>query len=298
VSRLSSGRWRATLLPALVLLWCLAVVIGAQWRPVEAAGGADPRALAPSLTHPLGTDSLGRDLLARLLEGMRTTLLVGAGATLMALGLGTLYGTAAGLAGPRTDEALMRGVDVALALPYLLLVILLVSLMGRSLGLLLIALALVEWLPMARVVRAGVRTLRDEPYLEAARIMGARPARVLCAHLLPQLRAPLVVYATLMMPVVMMQEAFLSFLGLGVPPPLASWGTLIAEGLAQVGEAPWILGSAAGSLALFLLCLHAAGDQLARRRGLPRFHGRSPVLIEPLLPESTPAAPSSDRSRA
>jgi oligopeptide transport system permease protein len=212
-------------------------------------------------------------MVLRLLEGMRTTMGIGIGATLLALIMGTIYGSIAGLAGSRLDETLMRGVDVGLSLPYMFLVILLVSVFGRSMTLLFIALALVEWLPLARVVRAGIRNLRDEPYLEAARMTGGGRAYVLRAHLIPQLGGPLVVYSTLMLPVVMMQEAFLSFLGLGVPPPEASWGTLIAEGLARGGSAPWILYASAGSLAIFLICLHAAGDRLARVMNVQRATG-------------------------
>ena len=255
------------LLLAVLLGWAVIALLGAelaQYLPIDTSTEIIPRALAPSPAHPLGTDSLGRDMLDRLLVGMRTTMGVGIGATIIAILFGTIYGGIAGLSGPKTDEILMRGVDVGLALPYMFLVILLVSVFGRSLLLLFIALGLVEWLPLARVVRAGIRKLRDEPYLEAARMMGGGPGYVLRVHLFPQLWGPLVVYSTLMLPVVMMQEAFLSFLGLGVPPPDASWGTLIAEGLSRAGTAPWILFSSAGSLGLFLVCLHAAGDRLAR----------------------------------
>jgi oligopeptide transport system permease protein len=159
------------------------------------------------------------------------------------------------------------------------LVILLMSLFGSSLTLLFIALALVEWLPLSRVVRAGVHNLRDEPYLESVRMMGAGPTYVLWRHLLPQLGSALVVYATLMLPVVMMQEAFLSFLGLGVPAPMASWGTLIADGVRRMDTAPWILVVSAGSLAIWLVCLHAAGDRLARRLEV----GRSTGIPDPAL---------------
>ena len=151
------------------------------------------------------------------------------------------------------------------SLPYLLLLILLVSLFGRSLTLLFIALGLMGWLPLSRVVRAGVRNLRQEAFLEAARMMGGSYGYVLRAHLFPQLGTPLVVYATLMLPVVMMQEAILSFLGLGVQPPMTSWGTLVAEGVKQMETAPWILLVAGGSLAVWLICLHLAGERMSRR---------------------------------
>ncbi|MFO7768262.1 MAG: ABC transporter permease [bacterium] len=284
------NRTADTLLLTILLVWAVAVLLGAELFPAELAGAADPVARPPSPQHPLGTDGLGRDLLARLLEGMRTTMGVGIGATLLALLLGTAYGAAAGLVGPRTDEAMMRAVDVGFSLPYMFLVILLVTVFGRSMALLFIALGLVEWLPAARVVRAGVRSLRDEPFLEAARMQGGSRTYVLSSHLLPQLGAPLVVYATLMVPAVMMQEAFLSFLGLGVPPPMASWGTLIAEGLERVDTAPWILLASGGSLALWLVCMYAGGDRLARRLNVREAAGRPETVLhassrtEPALP--------------
>ncbi len=260
------------------------------WAVAELGGAVGPAARPPSPGHPLGTDGLGRDLLTRLLEGMRTTMGVGIGATILALLLGTAYGAAAGLAGPRTDEAMMRTVDVGFSLPYMFLVILLVTVFGRSMALLFIALGLVEWLPVARVVRAGVRNLRDEPFLEAARMQGGSRAYVLRAHRLPQLGGPLVVYATLMVPAVMMQEAFLSFLGLGVPPPMASWGTLIAEGLERVDTAPWILLASGGSLALWLVCMYAGGDRLARRMNVHRATGRPETVLQAQA-RSEPSSP-------
>ncbi len=245
-----------------------AALAGAFLLPPEVAGTVEAGARPPSPDHLLGTDTLGRDLLARLLQGMRTTISIGLVATLLALLAGTIYGGTAGLMRPRADEVMMRGVDVALALPYMFVVILLVSLVDqRGFWLIAVVLGCVEWLPLSRVVRAGVRTRRHEGYVEAARIMGGNRLYLLRAHLIPQLVAPLAVYATLMLPVVMMQEAFLSFLGLGVPPPTASWGSLIAEGVRRLETAPWILFSSAGSLALWLICLHAAGDRLARRLG-------------------------------
>jgi oligopeptide transport system permease protein len=255
----------------LVLLgWAVFVLVGAEVFPAEWAGALAPSAVAPGPGTPLGTDTLGRALGPRLIEGMRTTMGVGIGATLIALLLGSLYGALAGLAGPKTDEVLMRGVDVGLALPFLFLIILLVTLFGRSMTILFCALGLMSWMPLARVVRAGVRDLRDGSFLEAARMMGASRFYILRAHLLPQLGTPLVVWSTLTLPVVMMEEAFLSFLGLGVPPPQASWGTLVAEGVARMETAPWILMLAGGSLALFLVLLHSAGDRMARRMGVHR----------------------------
>jgi oligopeptide transport system permease protein len=258
---------------AILLGWAVVALIGSELFPTQVAGAALPRAVPPGGSSLLGTDDLGRDLLPRLLAGMRTTMGVGIGATLLALVFGTAYGAVAGLAGRRTDEIMMRGVDVGFALPYMFLVILLMSLFGRSMALLFIALGLVEWLPLSRVVRAGVHNLRDEPYLEAAHMMGGGRIYVILKHLIPQLGAPLVVYSTLMLPVVMMQEAFLSFLGLGVPPPTASWGTMIAKGVELIDTAPWILIFSAGSLAVWLICLYAAGDRLARRMNIRRSTG-------------------------
>lgn len=248
-------------------------LLGAEFFTPEVVGTVPSVAQKPSLQHILGTDSLGRDILALLFEGMLTTMAVGIGATLLAIVFGSIFGGLAGLAAPRTDEAMMRGVDVGFSLPHLFLLILLVSLFGRSLTLLFIALGMVGWLPLSRVVRAGVRNLRQKPFLEAARMMGGSYGYVLRTHLFPQLGTPLVVYATLMLPVVMMQEAFLSFLGLGVQPPMASWGTLVAEGVKQMETAPWILLVAGGSLALWLFCLHLAGERLSRRLLVAKMYG-------------------------
>jgi oligopeptide transport system permease protein len=271
------SKLRITPLDWLLLLVVVGGIVAALFGPLFVssglAGSVEPVATPPGTGHLLGTDSLGRDMLVRLLEGMRTTLIVGMAATLMALLIGTLYGGTAGLARPRIDELMMRGVDVALALPFMLLVILLVSLFGRSLVLLFVALGLIAWLPLARVARAGVHNLRETPFLEAARMMGGSYRYTLRAHLFPQLGAPLAVYATWMLPVVMMQEAFLSFLGLGVAPPTASWGTLIADGVARIETAPWILLAAGGSLAIWLIALHLAGERLAARLNVHRTTG-------------------------
>ena len=261
------------LLMIFLLGGAVVALLGAEFFPPELAGTVPLVAQKPTLQHILGTDILDRDMLALLFEGMRTTMAVGIGATLLAMVFGLIFGVLAGLAGPRTDEAMMRGVGVGLSLPYLFLLILLVSLFGHSLALLFIALGLVGWLPLSRVVRAGVRNLRNEPFLEAARMMGGSYGYVLRAHLFPQLGTPLVVYTTLMLPVVMMQEAFLSFLGLGVKPPMASWGTLVAEGVERMETAPWILLAAGGSLALWLICLHLVGDRMSRRLNVTRMTG-------------------------
>ena len=269
-NRISSLDW---LLLFIVVGGVLAALFGPLFLGPQLAGSMEPVATPPGPGHVLGTDTLGRDMLVRLLEGMRTTLIIGVAATLMALLIGTFYGGAAGLVRPKIDELMMRAVDVALALPFMLLVILLVSLFGRSFLLLLLALGLIAWLPLARVARAGVHNLREKPFLEATRMMGGSHQYTLRTHLFPQLGAPLTVYATWMLPVVMMQEAFLSFLGLGVAPPMASWGTLIADGVARMETAPWILMAAGGSLAIWLIALHLAGERLAVRLNVHRNTG-------------------------
>ncbi len=258
---------------AVLLGLAIVALVASSLFPAGLAEVPVPEALPPGAGHWLGTDELGQDVLRRLLEGMQTTMGVGIGATILAMVFGSIYGAIAGLAGRRTDEVMMRGVDVGFALPYMLLVILLMSFFGQSLLLLFLALGFVEWLPLSRVVRAGVHNLRDEPYLEAARMMGGKQIYVLWSHLIPQLGAPLIVYATLMLPMVMMQEAFLSFLGLGVPPPMASWGTMIADGVRLIDTAPWILIASAGTLAIWLGCLYAAGDRLAKSLNIRRSTG-------------------------
>jgi oligopeptide transport system permease protein len=233
-------------------------VIGFTYEQQNLALGPAP----PSRVHWLGTDPLGRDLLARLLYGGRISLMVGILATAVSLTIGVLYGAIAGFAGGKLDMVLMRCVDILYALPFTIFVILLMVFFGQNIILLFVAIGAVEWLTMARIVRGQVMSLKHQEFVEAARALGLRRRRILLRHILPNLLGPIIVYATLTVPEVMLLEAFLSFLGLGVQPPQSSWGVLIKEGAEMMEEYPWLLMYPALAMALTLFALNFLGDGL------------------------------------
>ena len=217
-------------------------------------------AQGPSAAHWFGTDTLGRDLMVRTMEGGRISLLVGLVATLVALLIGIVYGATAGYIGGRTDAVMMRFVDILYALPFTIFVILLMVAFGRSLWLMFVAIGCVEWLTMARIVRSGVMALRRQEFIEAAVSLGYSHPRIIVRHLIPNVLGPVIVVATLTVPAVMLLEAFLSFLGLGVQPPNASWGVLINEGQQNMEIFPWLLIFPAFFFALTLFALNFLGD--------------------------------------
>lgn len=219
-------------------------------------------AAGPSIKHWLGTDPLGRDLLTRLLYGGRVSLAVGVCATAVSLLIGVLYGAMAGFAGGRTDSIMMRAVDILYALPFTIFVIILMVFFGRNFLFLFLAIGAVEWLTMARIVRSQIMSLREKEYIEAAYVMGLSRTRILLGHLIPNALGPIIVYATLTVPQVMLLEAFLSFLGLGVQPPMSSWGLLIREGVETMEEYPWLLIAPSVALSLSLFSLNFLGDGL------------------------------------
>ena len=219
-------------------------------------------ATAPGWVHWFGTDDLGRDLFARVLSGGRISLLVGLVGTLVSLLVGVSWGAVAGYAGGRLDEFMMRVVDVLYSLPYIFLVILLLVFFERSLVMLFVALGLVQWLTMARIVRGQVLSLKAQPFVEAARALGASDASIVFRHLVPNTLGPVIVYTTLTVPAVILQEAFLSFLGLGVQPPGASWGTLVADGARVLAIFPWLVIFPGLALSLTLLAFNFLGDGL------------------------------------
>ncbi|ANY21382.1 Oligopeptide transport system permease protein OppC [Tsuneonella dongtanensis] len=219
-------------------------------------------ATGPSAQHWFGTDTLGRDLMVRVMYGGRISLLVGLVATLVALSIGVVYGATAGYVGGRTDSAMMRFVDLLYALPFTIFVILLMVAFGRSLWLMFVAIGAVEWLSMARIVRSGVIGLKKQEFVEAAVSLGYSHKRIILRHLIPNVLGPVIVIATLTVPAVMLLEAFLSFLGLGVQPPDASWGVLINEGQQNMEIYPWLLIFPAAFFATTLFCLNFIGDGL------------------------------------
>jgi len=220
--------------------------------------GASP----PGTLHWLGTDTLGRDLLVRLLYGGRISLGVGLAATFVALTIGVVYGAVAGFFGGKLDAVLMRIVDIQLSLPFPIFVILLMVFFGRNIILLFVAIGAVEWLTMARIVRGQVMALKRMEFIEAARALGYGHSRIVLRHLLPNILGPVIVYTTLTIPAVMLLEAFLSFLGLGVQPPMSSWGVLIKDGAEKMEEFSWLLVFPAALFSLTLLSLNFVGDGL------------------------------------
>jgi oligopeptide transport system permease protein len=217
---------------------------------------------APSWSHWLGTDMLGRDLAVRIVVGGAISLTVGLVATAVSFVIGVGYGAISGYLGGRVDQVMMRAVDIVYSLPYIFLVIVLVSIAGREFLILFAALGAVSWLTMARIVRGQVLSLKNQEFVEAARCVGATTPEIIFRHIVPNTLGPVVVYTTLTVPSVMLQEAFLSFLGLGVPPPYSSWGTLVNEGVGPMSIYPWQLVFPALMLAVTLLSLNFLGDGL------------------------------------
>ena len=212
--------------------------------------------------HYFGTDQNGRDMLARTLQGTQMSLLVAAVATVVSVVIGILYGAIAGYFGGKIDAVMMRFVDIMYALPYILFVIILVVIFGRSPVLLFVGIGCLEWLTMARIVRGQTLSIKQREFIEAAKAGGAGPFTIIFCHIVPNLTGPVVIYATLTVPEIILTESFLSYLGLGVQEPQTSLGTLISDG-APVAEAlPWLLFTPAAILVVMLLCLSYLGDGL------------------------------------
>src|SRR5712691_4452451 len=220
-----------------------------------------------SWTHPMGTDNQGRDILARVLQGGQISLMVGIIATIVSLLIGVAYGAVAGYLGGRIDNLMMRFVDILYSLPYIILVIVLLAMFLSStplgqLVLLFIALGSVSWLTMARIVRGQVLSLKNQEFVLAARATGVSTPRIIFRHIIPNTLGPVIVYATLTIPSVMLTEAFLSFLGFGVQPPMSSWGTLATDGIQNIAVYPWQLIFPGVTMALTLFSLNFLGDGL------------------------------------
>jgi oligopeptide transport system permease protein len=235
----------------------IAGAAGIDATTIDAQLGATP----PSAAHWFGTDTLGRDLLVRVLIGGRIAISVAVVAAAIAVVIGVGYGAIAAYAGGAIDNAMMRVVDALYGFPTLVLVIVVMAVTGvRSLLALFALIGAISWLTMARITRGQVLALRRREFVEAARALGASPGRILVRHILPNAAGPIVVYATLALPQVMLTEAFLSFLGLGVQAPLASWGTLVTEGSSQIVVYPWLLVFPAVVMGAAILALNFVGD--------------------------------------
>ncbi len=240
------------------------------------------KSFPPSGLHPMGTDEQGRDILARVIQGGRISLMVGVISTIVSLFIGVSYGATAGYLGGTIDNVMMRIVDIIYSIPYLLIVIVLLSAFGgqntpdwiksisglfggtglSQIFFLFFALGLVSWLTMARVVRGQILSLKNQEFVLAARATGVSTPRIIFRHLVPNALGPIIVYATLTIPSVMLSEAFLSFLGLGVQPPYASWGSLAADGIKNISIYPWQMIFPGVTMALTLFSLNFLGDGL------------------------------------
>jgi len=217
---------------------------------------------APSAEHWFGTDTLGRDLLTRTLHGGRVSIAVGVLATVVSLVIGVLYGAVSGYFAGKVDAVMMRLLDILYALPFTVFVILLMVAFGHDIRLLFVAIGAVTWLTMARIVRGQVLGLKEQEFVEAAVALGLSNRRIILRHVIPNVLGPIIVYATLTVPAVMLLEAVLSFLGLGVQPPMSSWGLLIKEGAEKMDVHPWLLIFPAALFSLTLFSLNFLGDGL------------------------------------
>ena len=212
--------------------------------------------------HLFGADSLGRDLFARLLMGLGVSMAIGVVATVVSLIIGVAWGAVAGYVGGRTDEVMMRIVDTLYSLPFIFFVILLMVTFGRNIFLIFVAIGAVEWLTMSRIVRGQTLSLKQKEFVEAARAAGLNRGAIIARHIVPNLLGPVVVYVTLTIPAVIIAESFLSFLGLGVQPPMASLGTLINAGAQDMELAPWLLIFPSIVMIVTLMCFNFIGDGL------------------------------------
>ncbi|NMD70792.1 ABC transporter permease [Bacillus sp. DNRA2] len=217
---------------------------------------------APSGDHWFGTDDLGRDVFTRTWEGARISLFIGIAAALVDLTIGVLWGVIAGYKGGRTDEIMMRLADVLYGIPYLLLVILLMVVLGQSIGTMILAMTITGWINMARIVRGQVLSLKGQEYVLASKTLGAGLSRIMTKHLIPNSMGPILVTMTLTIPSAIFTEAFLSYLGLGLTPPLASWGTMASDALPALKYYPWRLFFPATFICLTIFAFNVIGDGL------------------------------------
>ncbi|HLI66602.1 MAG TPA: ABC transporter permease subunit [Caulobacteraceae bacterium] len=248
----------------LLAVFLAAAIVGPYLTPFRYDAINKSDVWAPPLTagHLLGADALGRDLLARILIGLRVSLSIGVVATAVSLVIGVAWGATAGFLGGAADELMMRFVDVLYTLPFIFFVILLMVTFGRNFLLIFLAIGFVEWLTMSRIVRGQTLSLKQKEFVEAARAAGLSTPAIIGRHLVPNLLGPVVVYATLTIPAVILTESFLSFIGMGVQEPLTSLGTLISTGADEMDLAPWLLFFPAFVMVATLMAFNFIGDGL------------------------------------
>lgn len=256
-----------SVLARLCSFWIILVLAGAFFGATFS--GWDPQAIdwdaleiGPDAAHWFGTDLIGRDLFTRIMLGAQVSLLTAFIATSVSILIGVPYGAFAGLRGGRTDQLMMRAVDVIYATPFILIVILLMVVFGRNPLLFYFALGAVYWLDIARIVRGQTLAIREQAYIQVARTMGAGRGWILIRHVVPNVAGPALVYATLTIPAVILAESFISFLGLGIQEPQTSWGVLIADGTRTMESAPWTLFFPALFLGLTVWSFNMLGDRL------------------------------------
>ncbi len=250
----------------IILLFCLTAILSYLGFPFTAYSydqTSEQILQAPCLQHILGTDELGRDLLTRIIYGSRLSISIGLLTALIAFAVGTTYGVVAGYLGGRIDAFMMRGIDLAYALPDLLIMILIGIVIGRGTLGILLALGLVSWMGTARLVRAQFLQLKNEEFIEAARACGANSWRIITGHLLPNAFAPIVVSLTFIVPSAILAESTLSFIGLGLSPPACSWGTLASEGWRALRTEPHLILWPSLAIFLVVLSFNLLGDRLA-----------------------------------
>jgi ABC-type dipeptide/oligopeptide/nickel transport system permease subunit len=280
-----ASAWYLGLLLALILAWPIWLrIAGGTFATLHDPDHlSDAQFAAPNTQHWFGTDVHGRDIFSRTLYGAQISLLIGVVGAAVSLAIGVLWGSVAGYVGGRTDAVLMRLVDVLYSLPSIIFVIILITTLGEMIKqtpfvqqspamdgalrvvLLFVGLGSVSWLTMARIVRGQVLTLRSQAFVEASRVLGAGTGRILRRHIIPNIFGVALTYAALTMPAIILYESFLSYLGLGIQPPMASWGTLIAEGVSQINPVRiywWLIVFPGGVLVTTLLALNFFGDGL------------------------------------
>ncbi|ORT50185.1 peptide ABC transporter permease [Vibrio sp. qd031] len=218
--------------------------------------------VAPSMEHLFGTDSLGRDVYVRTLVGGRISMMVGVLGAFVAVLIGTLYGATSGFIGGRVDRVMMRILEILYAVPFMFLVIVLVTFFGRNIVLIFVAIGAIAWLDMARIVRGQTLSLRNKEFIEAAYVGGVSNWKIITRHIVPNVLGIVAVYSTLLIPSMILTESFLSFLGLGVQEPMTSWGALMSEGAKTMEIAIWQLGFPTAFMVITLFCFNFVGDGL------------------------------------